>query len=179
MSQVSGDEFCLSAPLVHGAFKVRKCTNNREGVFFSHHQKGNDFSAPYKRIRKNWFFHNPTRSNVGSLGIVPEVPGDAITSLEYQVWRVRSGLLPDFVAVLIGTRFFIDLIQMHRVGAVKQRLYVANLLQIPIPVVPEDKQKEIAQERHRHLAAVAEARSNAEAVKAEVEAMILGTRPVR
>src|SRR5437868_11345131 len=26
---------------------------------------------PYKRIGKDWFFHNPTRSSVGSLGIVP------------------------------------------------------------------------------------------------------------
>ena len=101
--------------------------NNKDGVFFSHFQKGNDFNAPYKRIRKDWFFHNPTRSSVGSLGIVPDVPTDAITSPEYQVWRINSGLLPGFVATLIGTQLFIDLIQIHRVGAVKQRLYVENL----------------------------------------------------
>jgi hypothetical protein len=57
--------------------------NNKEGVFLNSHQKGSIFNAPYKRIRKDWFFHNPTRCNVGSLGIVPDVPEDAITSPEY------------------------------------------------------------------------------------------------
>lgn len=152
--------------------------NNKEGVFFSHHQKGRDFNAPYKRIRKDWFFHNPTRSSVGSLGIVASVPEDAITSPEYQVWRVRSGLLPGFVAVLIGTSFFIELIQVHRVGAVKQRLYVESLLQIPVPLVPHEKQMEVAQEHDRLLAALAKARMRADAARAEVEEIILGVRSV-
>lgn len=59
--------------------------NNKEGVFLSSMQAGKDFNAPYKKIEKDWFFHNPTRANVGSLGIAPEVPTDAITSPEYQV----------------------------------------------------------------------------------------------
>jgi hypothetical protein len=53
-----------------------------------------EFNAPYKRIHKDCFFHNPTRSSVGSLGHVPEVPKDAITSPEYQVWKLRD-LGPD------------------------------------------------------------------------------------
>ena len=65
--------------------------NNKEGVFLNSHKKGAMFNSPYKRIRKDWFFHNPTRCNVGSLGIVPEVPADAITSPEYQVWRLKTG----------------------------------------------------------------------------------------
>ena len=40
--------------------------NNKEGVFFSHFQKGRAFNTPYKRISEDWFFHNPTRANVGS-----------------------------------------------------------------------------------------------------------------
>ena len=63
--------------------------NNKEGVFLNSYQKGKTFNAAYKRIFKNWFFHNPTRCNVGSLGIVPDVPEDAITSPEYQVWQVK------------------------------------------------------------------------------------------
>ena len=59
--------------------------NNRNGVFLSAVQKGREFNAPYKRIERDWFFHNPTQANVGSLGIVGNVPGDAITSPEYQV----------------------------------------------------------------------------------------------
>ena len=85
--------------------------NNKDGVFLNSYQKGSTFNAPYKRIRKDWFFHNPTRSNVGSLGIVPDVPEDAITSPEYQVWRIRpdatESLLPGYVACLIQTPFFL------------------------------------------------------------------------
>ncbi|MCY2951311.1 MAG: hypothetical protein NTU53_04950 [Planctomycetota bacterium] len=152
--------------------------NNKEGVVFSHLQKGKDFNAPYKRIRRDWFFHNPTRSSVGSLGIVPDVPADAITSPEYQVWRITKGLLPGYVAALIGTSFFVDLIQVHRVGAVKQRLYVENLLRIPIPVIAESTQRRIVKERERAVQRVADAKARADAAKADVEAMILGTKPV-
>jgi len=153
--------------------------NNKVGVVFSHFQKGKNFNAPYKRIRKDWFFHNPTRSSVGSLGIVPEVPADAVTSPEYQVWRITNGLLPGFVATLIGTPFFIDLIQVHRVGAVKQRLYVENLLQIPIPVVSDSTQRRIAKERDEALENLATAKALADVAKADVEAMILGTKSVK
>lgn len=152
--------------------------NNKVGVVFSHFQKGKDFNAPYKRIRKDWFFHNPTRSSVGSLGIVPDVPPDALTSPEYQVWRITSGLLPEFVATLIGTPYFIELIQVHRVGAVKQRLYVENLLQIPIPVVSDSMQRKIADLRKAAIIALADTKARADSAKVDVEAMILGTKPV-
>lgn len=152
--------------------------NNKEGVFFSDYQKGAEFNAPYKRVRKDWFFHNPTRSSVGSLGIVPEVPEDAITSPEYQAWRIRNGLLTGFVAVMITTEYFIKLIQFNRVGAVKQRLYVENLLSIPIPEVPEEFQREVADERESALAAIIEARKKVAEAAVEVEAMILGTKKV-
>ena len=138
--------------------------NNKEGVFLNSHQKGDTFKTAYKRIRKDWFFHNPTRCNVGSLGIVPDVPEDAITSPEYQVWRVRADvpepMLPGFVAVLIQTPFFIDLVQFNRVGAVKQRMYTENLCQLRVPYIPEAEQREYTQ-AHK-----------------DVEAMILGIKGI-
>jgi restriction endonuclease S subunit len=150
--------------------------NNKEGVVFSHYQKGKDFNAAYKRIRKDWFFHNPTRSSVGSLGIVPDVPSDAITSPEYQVWRIKQDLIPGFVAALISTPFFIDLIQFHRVGAVKQRLYVDNLLNIRVPIFSQNEQLQIAFAREGALKQIAEAESKAKTAQKEIEALILGTR---
>lgn len=156
--------------------------NNKEGVFFSHTQLGSTFNASYKRIQKDWFFHNPTRSSVGSLGHVPDVPEDAITSPEYQVWKLRDlgedTLTADFVAILIRTRWFVRVVQFHRVGAVKQRLYVENLLEMPVPRFPRDLQERIAEERTFVLAKLHAAREHAEAVRGEVEEMILGTRPV-
>ncbi len=117
--------------------------SNKGGVALSHFQLGETFNSAYKRIRTDWFFHNPTRANVGSLGRVPDVPDDAITSPEYQVWRIRQGLLPEFVEILIHLPFFLDLIDYHRVGAVKERLFVANLCEIPIPVLSEREQTAI------------------------------------
>jgi len=156
--------------------------NNKEGVFLNCRQKGRDFNSAYKRIHKDWFFHNPTRCNVGSLGIVPDVPNDAITSPEYPVWRLKPDvpepLLPGFVAVLIQTPFFIDLVQFNRVGAVKQRMYFENLAEVRVPYLPVREQKKFSEAREQALAQLADARRHAEKEKAKVEAMILGTVPV-
>ena len=156
--------------------------NNKEGVFFSYTQPGAEFNAPYKRIRKDWFFHNPTRSAVGSLGHVPDVPKDAVTSPEYQVWKLRDlgadSLLPGFVAVLIRTKWFVRVIQFHRVGAVKQRLYVENLLEMPVPRFPRELQGRIGAERDAALIKLSDARKHAAIVRNEVEEMILGVREV-
>lgn len=134
--------------------------NNTEGVFFNQYQKGDKFNAPYKRIRKDWFFHNPTRANVGSLGRVPDVPDDAITSPEYQVWRIREGLPPAFVEILIKTDFFSELIAYHRVGGVKERLFVQNLLDIPIPVLSIDSQNTIIERWNKKQQQIASVRKD-------------------
>jgi len=140
--------------------------NNREGVFFSHNQKGAEFNSAYKRIQKDWFFHNPTRANVGSLGRVPAVPKDALTSPEYQVWRIKGGLLPEYVEVLIRTPFFLKLVEFHRVGAVKQRLFAQNLMEIPIPVLTEAEQK-------KAIRAWQEAQTLLEEAKRQLDAALL------
>jgi type I restriction enzyme S subunit len=145
--------------------------NNDVGVVFSHRQRGDTFNAPYKRIRKDWFFHNPTRANVGSLGRVPDVPDDAITSPEYQVWHITGGLLPAYVEILLKTRYFMEQIACHRVGAVKERLFVQNLLEIPVPVVPLAAQRGIVavweEARCMATAAVAKAEQLEEDIEAE------------
>lgn len=153
--------------------------NNTEGVFLNCYQKGKAFNAPYKRIQRDWFFHNPTRANVGSIGIVPEVPEDAITSPEYQVWRLRDDTPPGYVAVLVNTPFFLELVQFHRVGAVKQRLYVDNLLNIRVPPIPRQMQNKIAKTRARALLEVEKASQYAKETRTEIEEMILGVRPVK
>ena len=152
--------------------------NNKEGVFLNSLQVGKDFNAPYKKIEKNWFFHNPTRANVGSLGIVSEVPEDAITSPEYQVWRLRSGFMPDFMALMLRTDYFLALVAFNRVGGVKQRMYYTNLAQIRLPEIPEDVQKVFAERRLAILKDIGSANEKLAQRKKEVEQMILGTRPV-
>jgi hypothetical protein len=152
--------------------------NNKEGVFLSAHQKGFQFNAPYKKIEKDWFFHNPTRANVGSLGIVPEVPEDAITSPEYQVWRLKRGYRPDFMALMIRTDYFLALVAFNRVGGVKQRMYYTNLAEIRLPMVNSKVQQQYAMQRKEILNSISKAHVMLIELKREIEKMILGVRPV-
>ncbi len=182
-----GDFIEEKTDLIHPAAEPDKGwpvygVNNKEGVFLNSHKKGSTFNAPYKRIRKDWFFHNPTRCNVGSLGIVPDVPEDAITSPEYQVWRLKEDipepLVPGYVACLIQTPFFLELVQFNRVGAVKQRMYTENLMQVRIPYIPLPEQQNYANAREKALAELANAKSRLIRAREEVEAMILGVKKV-
>jgi len=153
--------------------------NNKEGVTFSHLQKGASFNSAYKRIREDWFFHNPTRANVGSLGRVPAVPPDAITSPEYQVWRIKEGLLPDFLEILIRMPFFLEQIDCHRVGAVKERLFVENLREIPIPVLDTRTQRAIVARWRKTKEAIATANDNARRIADTLEVHLLETIGLR
>jgi hypothetical protein len=156
--------------------------NNKEGVFLNSFQKGAEFNVPYKRVCKDWFFHNPTRCNVGSLGIVPDVSEDAITSPEYQVWRLRKdvagNMLPGYVACLIQTPFFLDLVQFNRVGAVKQRMYIENLMRVRIPYLPVSEQQLYADARDKALFELEAAQRLSHQINADIEALILGTKKI-
>jgi hypothetical protein len=152
--------------------------NNETGVFLNYYQRGKAFNVAYKKIRKNWFFHNPTRANVGSLGIVPDVPNDAITSPEYQVWRLTGGFLPEFMALMLQTEYFLSLVDFNRVGAVKQRMYYANLAEIRLPLLDEDVQLRFANEWRTNVANLLMAEQNLKKAQVEIEEMILGNRLV-
>lgn len=128
--------------------------SNRRGVVLNEFRQGAAFRAPQKRIEKDWFFHNPTRANVGSLGRVGDVEADALTSPEYQVWKIDHALLPDFMELLLKLNFFRKQIEFNRVGSVKERLFVDNLLDIVVPVPGAEAQRSIVA---RYRAAESEA----------------------
>lgn len=152
--------------------------NNKDGVFLSTKQETQYFNAAYKKIEKGWFFHNPTRANVGSLGIVPEVPNDAITSPEYQVWKITGGFDPEFMDLLLQTEYFLTLVSFNRVGGVKQRMYYANLAEIRLPKIARDVQQRFLLKKakiKRKLPTLKEKFFNC---KNKVEKLILGTLSV-
>jgi restriction endonuclease S subunit len=152
--------------------------NNKDGVFLSTKQETARFNAAYKRIEKDWFFHNPTRANVGSLGIVPEVPDDAITSPEYQVWKLTGGFEPEFMDLLLQTQYFLTLVSFNRVGGVKQRMYYSNLAEIRLPMVSSDTQKEYIKRKATIKENLKKGTSRVIEVKKQVEKLILGTLSV-
>lgn len=123
--------------------------DNVRGVSFSHWQRGSEFNQPYKRINEGDFIHNPTRANVGSFGWAAVVEEDALTSPDYQVWRVINGYLPEFLEIIIKTKSFLRLVEIHRVGAVKRRLFVTNLKEIVLPRPSEKSQRSMVEEYRR------------------------------
>ena len=127
--------------------------DNRIGVSLSYAMAGAEFNQPYKKIIAGDFVHNPTRANVGSFGRVGNVEADALTSPDYQVWRVTTGYLPEFLEILIKTKAFLSLVEMHRVGAVKRRLFFANLCEMVLPRPHPDVQKQLVGAYQRALAA--------------------------
>ena len=107
-----------------------------------------------------------------------EVPEDAITSPEYQVWRLKGGYLSDFMALMIRTDYFLALVAFNRVGGVKQRMYYANLAEIPLPMIDLEIQKKYADRRMAILSTFSKANASIKKRGAEIEEMILGIRPV-
>ena len=152
--------------------------NNKDGVFLSIKQETKYFNAAYKKIVKGWFFHNPTRANVGSLGIVHEVPEDAITSPEYQVWRITGGLDPEFMDLLLKTEYFLTLVSFNRVGGVKQRMYYANLAEIRLPMIAQDVQQKFLSKKAEIEQKLSTLKEKLFDCENNVEKLILGTLSV-
>ena len=153
--------------------------NNRNGMFQSAVQKGREFNAPCKRIGRVWFFHYPTRANVGSLGIVGYVPSDAIIGPEYQVWRLLGGSSPEFMALVLRTNHSLALAAINRVGAVKRRMYCSSLAEIRPPRVPKSVQRAFSAKRSQALGEIDASDSMLVERKAETKAMIVGNRSVQ
>ncbi len=152
--------------------------NNKDGVFLSSNQGTKQFNAAYKKIEKNWFFHNPTRANVGSLGIVPEVPKDAITSPEYKVWKLTDGFDPQFMDLLLQTEYFLTLVSFHRVGGVKQRMYYENFAEIRIPLIDKDVQQKYIKRKINYEHQLSVAINSLAECRKNIENLILGTLSV-
>ncbi len=152
--------------------------NNKSGVFLSAEQKTSDFNTAYKRIEKNWFFHNPTRANVGSLGIVPEVSEDALTSPEYQVWRLIDGFEPEFMDLMLHTEYFLTLVSFNRVGGVKQRMYYTNLAEIRLPLIENKIQQEFIEQKRILENEILKVNNELTISKKKVEMMIQGITTV-
>lgn len=121
--------------------------SNRRGIVLNELREGRSFKTPQKRIEKDWFFHNPTRANVGSLGRVGSVEPHAITSPEYQVWKIDREVEPDFMELLLKLSFFREQIDFNRVGSVKERLFVDNLRDIVVPIPPVERQHDYMQRK--------------------------------
>lgn len=133
--------------------------SNKIGMFDANIEKGRKIKQKYHLVKDNWIAYNPYRVNVGSIGIkAPDLIGEYI-SPAYVVFSCKDTLLPEFLWLMMKSRFFNTLIRDSTTGSVRQTLRFEKLATIkaPIPSIPE--QEEILKAYH---ATIAEADDNIE-----------------
>lgn len=133
--------------------------SNKIGMFDANIEKGRKIKQKYHLVKDNWIAYNPYRVNVGSIGIkTPDLIGEYI-SPAYVVFSCKDTLLPEFLWLMMKSRYFNTLIRDSTTGSVRQTLRFEKLATIkaPIPSIPE--QGEILKAYH---ATIAEADDNIE-----------------
>lgn len=133
--------------------------SNKIGMFDANIEKGRKIKQKYHLVKDNWIAYNPYRVNVGSIGIkTPDLIGEYI-SPAYVVFSCKDTLLPEFLWLMMKSRYFNTLIRDSTTGSVRQTLRFEKLATIkaPIPSIPE--QEEILKAYH---ATIAEADDNIE-----------------
>lgn len=140
--------------------------SNSEGVIESTKTKKNELNENYKIVRKNDFFYNPYRINVGSLGL-NEKYNEGIISPAYVAFKTKEELKPEYLYFLLKSNFGINEIKNHAQGAVRQALRFNDLAEIEIPLPSLDFQKEIVKKIELKKDIILEARNLAIKIKEE------------
>lgn len=115
--------------------------NNQTGIFDAYEENGSKIKQKYKKMQVGWIAYNPYRVNVGSIGIRTEEHLFEYISPAYVVFSCKTGLLPEFLFLLMKTDLFNKIIRENTTGSVRQNLNYSVLsnLQIPLPSLEEQK----------------------------------------
>lgn len=113
--------------------------NNQTGIFDAYEENGSKIKQKYKKMQVGWIAYNPYRVNVGSIGIRSEEHLFEYISPAYVVFSCKTGLLPEFLFLLMKTDLFNKIIRENTTGSVRQNLNYSVLsnLQIPLPSLGE------------------------------------------
>lgn len=113
--------------------------NNQTGIFDAYEENGSKIKQKYKKMQVGWIAYNPYRVNVGSIGIRTEEHLFEYISPAYVVFSCKTGLLPEFLFLLMKTDLFNKIIRENTTGSVRQNLNYSVLsnLQIPLPSLGE------------------------------------------
>lgn len=107
--------------------------------------KGEDFTQSYTRVATGDIVYNPSRVNIGSIGLVKASMDGSHVSPEYVVFR-SSGLTPEFLIHLLRSPFYKMYIDVVTTGSIRDRLYFGDLENIRVPRVSLERQIEICKE---------------------------------
>ena len=96
--------------------------NNQTGIFDAYEESGSKIKQKYKKMEIGWIAYNPYRVNVGSIGIRTNAQKHEYISPAYVVFSCRSGLVPDFLFLVMKTNLFNKIIRENTTGSVRQNL---------------------------------------------------------
>lgn len=115
--------------------------NNQTGIFDAYTENGAKIKQKYKKMEEGWIAYNPYRVNVGSVGVKRQNHRNEYISPAYVVFSCKSGLLPDFLYLMMRTPTFNNIIKRNTTGSVRQSLSYKNLsaLRVPMPSIDEQR----------------------------------------
>ena len=103
------------------------------------HLRGEEFTQSYKRVHTGHIVYNPSRINIGSIGVVtPELDG-AYVSPEYIVFQPREWD-SQFLVSLLRSPFYRMYIGIVATGSIRDRVLKAELETIRVPMVTSTDQ---------------------------------------
>ena len=111
---------------------------------------------PYQRVARGDVIYNPSRVNIGSMGVVTDDLSGALVSPEYIVFR-SNDLNPDFLVDLLRSPFYRMYINVITTGSIRNRLYFRDLQKIRTPRLPINFQRELS-DRNRRAAYIMDVR---------------------
>ena len=97
----------------------------------------------YKVIHPNHFAYNPSRINVGSLGINTSNKSLAVSSAYITFKVFNENFLPEYVYHYLKSNCGMEEIKVRCFGSVRQALRFNDLKEIYIPLLSKDKQQKI------------------------------------
>ena len=126
--------------------------SNKIGMFDASTESGKKIRQKYHLVKDNWIAYNPYRVNVGSIGIkTPDLKGEYI-SPAYVVFSCKETIMPEFLLLMMKSRFFNTLIKDSTTGSVRQTLRFEKLAAIKAPIPSIEEQQEILKAYHTTLA---------------------------
>ena len=99
-------------------------------------------TSNYKIVHKNDFAYNPARINVGSIARLTTIE-KGIVSPMYICFRVRKGVVSEYLEHFFSTSYFFYEMQKRLEGSVRQCLSFESICNIPIYIPSSEEQHTI------------------------------------
>lgn len=143
--------------------------NNQTGIFDAYIESGSKIKQKYKKMQVGWIAYNPYRINVGSIGIRTNAHLHEYISPAYVVFSCKSGLMPDFLFLLMKTNLFNKIIRENTTGSVRQNLNFSVLSNFQIPLPSLEEQHKIVAANNAAIANADQCTRKAQAIDAQIK----------